>query len=173
MERCKGQKTSATSRKHTLYALIKSEGGVTYVELAIALSLVVLLIPAVMSLSLLIESGTKQIVGRQQLMMESEAFLADLRNEVRQGRNFRLSKENWLEFDLSSGESVRYRLDKRRIIRSLRGADDVQFHGTTILLQDVYFFACTPDSNGVEIEVGLQNWESDLILKTYLRSRID
>ncbi len=153
--------------------MMKEERGFTYVELAVALSLVVLLVPAVMSLGLLIESGTKQIIGRQQLMMEAEAFLADLRNEVRQGNGFRLSGENWLEFDLPSGETVRYRLDKRRIIRSLRGADEAQFRGTTILLQDVYLFTCVPDKEGVEIEIGLQNWESDITLQTYLRSRVD
>ena len=113
---------------------MKEERGFSYVELAVALSLLVILIPAVMSFGLLMESNTKQMIGRQQLMMEAEAFLADLRNEVRQGTNFRLSKENWLEFDLPSGETVRYRLDKRRIIRSLRGVDEAQFRGTTICL---------------------------------------
>ncbi len=152
---------------------MKEERGFSYVELAVALSLLVILIPAVMSFGLLMESNTKQMIGRQQLMMEAEAFLADLRNEVRQGTNFRLSKENWLEFDLPSGETVRYRLDKRRIIRSLRGVDEAQFRGTTILLHDVYLFNCVPDHKGVEIEIGLQNWESDITLQTYLRSRID
>ena len=37
----------------------------------------------------------------------------------------------------------------------------------------VYLFNCVPDHKGVEIEIGLQNWESDITLQTYLRSRID
>lgn len=126
-----------------------------------------------MTLGLVVQSGSNRIIGHQQLAMEAEGFLSDVRDEIRQGSDFRLSSQHWLEFDLPSGETVRYRLDQRRIIRSLRAADGTQFQGTTILLHDVYYFACVPDEEGVEMEVGLQNWHTDLSVKTYIRGRVD
>ena len=155
MERYKRKEACEASRKFSLYTVVRSEAGFTYVELAVALSLVVVLIPAVMTLGLVVQSGSNRIIGHQQLAMEAEGFLSDVRDEIRQGSDFRLSSQHWLEFDLPSGETVRYRLDQRRIIRSLRAADGTQFQGTTILLHDVYYFACVPDEEGVEMEVGI------------------
>ncbi|MFS8513963.1 MAG: hypothetical protein LOD87_09615, partial [Planifilum fulgidum] len=115
------------------------ERGFTYVELAVTLSLVVLLIPVVLSLGDAVEAGMKEGMGRIQLQEEASAFVSDVRDELRRGSRFRLSPEGELLFDLPTGETIRYKQDRRRVIRSVRKPGETRFSGTTVLLQEVYY----------------------------------
>ncbi|GAA5344647.1 hypothetical protein CLV97_105124 [Planifilum fimeticola] len=148
------------------------EQGFTYVELAVALSLVVLLVPVVFSLGHMVEAEMKEGIGRQQLQEEASAFVSDVRDELRRGSHFRLSPEGWLLFDLPTGETIRYKHDRRRVIRSVRKPGETRFSGTTVLLQEVYFAGFYPDKHGVWLDLGLQNWYADLNVKTYVRGRV-
>lgn len=148
------------------------ERGFTYVELAVALSLAVLLIPVVFSLGHMLEAEMKKGMGRQQLQEEASAFLSDARDELRRGFRFRLSPEGWLLFDLPTGEIVRYKHDRRRVIRGVRKPGESRFSGTTVLLQEVYYAGFYPDGDGVWLDLGMQNWYADLKVKTYVRGRV-
>lgn len=148
------------------------EKGFTYAELAVALSLVVLLIPVVFSLGHMVEAEMKKAMGREQLQEEASAFVSDARDELRRGYHFRLSPEGWLLFELPTGETIRYKHDNRRVIRSVRKPGETRFSGTTVLLQDVYYAGFYPDEEGVWLDLGLQNWYADLNVKTYVRGRV-
>lgn len=136
------------------------------------LSLLALLIPVVLGVSLGLESGLKKMVAEQQLHSGAETFIADVRNDLRRGENFRLTSTGWLLFDLPEGETIRYKHQKRRIIRSVRPPGASRFQGTTILLEDVYFIGFDPGSDGVRIELGLQNWHGDWDATFFVRGRL-
>lgn len=141
-------------------------------ELAVVLSLVVLLIPVVFSLGHMVETELKKAMGRQQLQEEAIAFVSDVRDELRRGSDFRLSPEGWLLLDLPTGETIRYKHDRRRVIRSVRKPGETRFSGTTVLLQEVYYAGFYPDGDGVWLDLGLQNWYGDLKVTTYVRGRV-
>lgn len=132
----------------------------------------VLLIPAVFSLGHMLEAEMKKAVGRQQLQEEASAFLSDARDELRRGVHFRLSPGGWLLFDLPTGETIRYKHDRRRVIRGVRKPGETRFSGTTVLLHDVYYAGFYPDGEGVWLDLGLQNWHTDISVKTYIRGRV-
>ncbi|MGI6127292.1 MAG: hypothetical protein ACOYEF_10010 [Planifilum sp.] len=140
--------------------------------MAVVLGLVVLLIPVVFSLGHVVEAEVKKAVGRQQLQEEASAFITDVRDELRRGSDFRMTSEGWLLLDLPTGETIRYKHDRRRVIRSVRKPGESRFSGTTVLLQEVYYASFTPDKQGVWLDLGLQNWYSDLDVKTYVRGRV-
>ncbi|SFS80063.1 hypothetical protein SAMN05444972_10819 [Marininema halotolerans] len=158
-------------KKFKLSTLMKEEKGFTYVEIAIVMTILTLLIPAIFSFEYGLERQLKKGFYRQQLGAEIQQFVADVRDEIRQGQDFRLSNEGWLLFDLPSGETVRYKQDKRRLLRGVRSKEGSGYQGTTILLQDAYWIGFEPDQDGVWFEVGLQNWHSDLKVRRYFRGR--
>ncbi|MEW9033601.1 MAG: hypothetical protein AB2404_12905, partial [Planifilum fimeticola] len=158
--------------KGSAICTVTGEQGFTYVELAVVLSLVVLLIPVVFSVGHMVEAEMKEGIGRQQLQEEVSAFVSDVRDELRRGSHFRLSPEGWLLFDLPTGETIRYKHDRRRVIRSVRKPGETRFSGTTVLLQEVYYAGFYPDQDGVWLDLGLQNWYADLNVKTYVRGRV-
>lgn len=140
-------------------------------ELAVVLIIVSILIPAVFSVQYGLESQLKKGFYRHQLQAEAQQFNADVRDEIRQGINFRLSEKGWLLFELPSGETVRYKQDKRRLLRGIRSDQGEKFQGVTVLLQDAYWVGFEPDDEGVWVEIGLQNWHSDLKIRRYYRGR--
>ncbi|MFD1436014.1 hypothetical protein ACFQ5F_14025 [Kroppenstedtia eburnea] len=141
-------------------------------ELAVVLSLLALLIPVVLGVSLELERGLKKMVAEQQLHSAAETFIADVRDDLRRGENFRLSSTGWLLFDLPEGETIRYKHQRRRVIRSVRPPGASRFKGTTILLDDVYFIGFDPGSDGVRFDLGLQNWHGDLDTTFFVRGRV-
>lgn len=142
-------------------------------ELAVVLSLLALLIPVILGVSLELESGMKKMMGEQQLHSAAETFAADVRDDLRRGKDFRLSPKGWLLFDLPSGDTIRYKQDRRRVIRSVRQAGKPRFRGTTILLEDVYFIGFEPREGGVRIELGMQNWHGDFETELFVRGRVE
>ncbi|GGA31537.1 hypothetical protein GCM10007416_00060 [Kroppenstedtia guangzhouensis] len=141
-------------------------------ELAVVLSLLALLIPVVLGVNLELERSFKKTMAEQQLHSAAETFIADVRDELRRGENFRLSPTGWLIFDLPEGETIRYKHQRRRVIRSVRGPGTSRFQGATILLEDVYFIGFDPGPDGVRIDLGLQNWHGDLDTTFFVRGRL-
>ncbi|SDB95579.1 hypothetical protein SAMN04488112_10197 [Melghirimyces thermohalophilus] len=152
---------------------MRGEGGFTYVELAVVMSLLVLLIPIVLAVSLELEKGMKTILAEQALRSGAGAFAADVREDLRQGKNFRLTSEGWLLFEQPEEGTIRYKLDKRRIIRSVSQSGQSNFRGTTVLIHDVYMVHFTPEAGGVRIELGMQNWHGDYETEFFFRGRVD
>lgn len=159
--------TTASAANHPL----KSEAGFTYVEFSVVLLLLLLFVPIVMGISFHLEKGMKAAFWEQQLQMELSAFASDVRDEIRAGTHHRLTKEGWLLMDMPTGETIRYKHDQRRIIRSVRPRGETRFHGTTILAHDVYWVSFFPDHTGVHVEIGLQNWYGDREAQFYFRGR--
>jgi hypothetical protein len=139
----------------------------------VALTLLIVMIPALTTFQWVMESRGKRMMDRQGLQAEADVFTADVRDDLRQGTNFRLSKQGWLLFDLPTGETVRYKEKARRLIRSVRAPGESRFKGTTVMLQDVYFVSFQPTNEGVWLDIGLQNWHSDLDMKVFVRGRVD
>ncbi|MFC4076622.1 pilus assembly FimT family protein [Salinithrix halophila] len=164
--------TKTLLKKRSVPAVSSCQGGFTYVELAVVMAVLVILIPVIFSLEYVMEKELKKGFYRHQLQAEVAQFTADVRNEVRRGRRFRLSSEGWLLFDLPSGDTVRYKQYRRRLIRSIRPSSERKFRGTTIVLQNVYFSGFEPDREGVWVETRLQNWHSDLSIRRYFRGRV-
>ncbi|RAL25920.1 hypothetical protein DL897_07540 [Thermoflavimicrobium daqui] len=146
------------------------EQGFTYIELIISLSIGLLLIPAFYFCAQLLEKEVKQMMGQARLSMEYQQFLHDFQDEVKQGTNFR-TVQGALLFDLPTGDTVRYELKKRQIIRSIKKEDEVRFQGRTILLSHVYFVLFKPERSGVSLEIGLQNWYADFEMKIFIYGR--
>ncbi|OYD07764.1 hypothetical protein CHM34_09850 [Paludifilum halophilum] len=131
----------------------------------------VIIIPAVMNLYLSMERDLKKIVGKQHLQGEAAAWMTDFRDEVKSGRHFRLTEEGWLLFERSSGDTVRYSHDRRRLVRSVRRAGEKRFKGRTVMAHNVYIVTFATDREGVFVDIGLQNWHSDVSYQTYIRGR--
>ncbi|MDR6224938.1 hypothetical protein [Desmospora profundinema] len=140
-------------------------------EFSVVLMLLLLFVPVVMSVSFHVEKGMKEAFWEQQLQMELSAFAADVRDEIRSCTHHRLSKEGWLLMETPTGETIRYKHDRRRIIRSVRPLGESRFQGTTILAHDVYWVVFSPDGTGVHVEIGLQNWHGDREARLYFRGR--
>lgn len=171
LEEQKKKERTSKAKRGPVHTLIRGQGGYTYVEVAVVLSLCVILIPAVMSLHHTLESDLKQLVGKQHLQGEAAAWMSRFRDEVRSGGQFRISKEGGLLFELPSGDTVQYKQNRRRLIRRVRHQGEKQFKGTTILAHDVYYAGFETDGKGVKVDIGLQNWHSDLTVQTYIRGR--
>ncbi|PTX65026.1 hypothetical protein C8P63_101250 [Melghirimyces profundicolus] len=136
------------------------------------LSLLALMIPVFLAVGLELEKGVKKITAEEELRSEAGAFTADVREDIQRGRNFRLSPEGWLLFDLPSGETVRYKQHRRRVIRSVRPPGHTAFRGTTVLVHHVYFISFEPRRDGVGIELGMQNWHGDYDRKFFVGGRL-
>lgn len=151
----------------------RDDQGFTYVELAVVLSLLLLIIPVVLAVSLDLEQALKQLIAEQELRSEAEAFATDIQKDVQRGNHFRLSPEGWLLFDFPTGETLRYRHDRRRVIRSVKKPGHSAFRGTTVLLHNVYFISFHPHRGGVSIDLGMQNWHGDVEREFFIRGRLD
>ncbi|MBH8597453.1 hypothetical protein [Thermoactinomyces sp. CICC 10523] len=150
---------------------LKGEAGFTYLELVIAMSVLLILLPALFFITRTFMSEIKGLDGKERLVMESMAFSGYIHQELKQGSHFRMDNGS-LYFQLPNGDTVCYRHQKRRVIRSVRAQGETAFKGNTILLQDVYYIAFVPDPVGVGMKIGMQNWNASLDWSTYVAGRV-
>lgn len=148
------------------------EQGFTYIELVLSLSALVLMLPALFFAVQTLEKEFKKMMGQERLQMEYLAFNAWVQDELRQGNHFRL-QGGALLFDLPTGETVRYEVKKRQVIRSVKAKGESRFKGTTIILRHVYFIAFIPGEKEVAIDIGLQNWHASLDLRVTIAGRTE
>jgi hypothetical protein len=141
------------------------------VEMVVTTALWMLMLPIVFTLAFTVESSLKKQIGREQLQMEANAFVSDIRDEIRGAVRVRSGTDGALWLDRPEGSIVRYQLKKRRVIRNVRHPGERSFSGTTVLLHEVYFLSFVPVEDGVKVEVGLQNWYADEEVVTFVRCR--
>lgn len=139
--------------------------------MAVTTALWMLMIPIVFTVAFTLESSLKKQIGRVQLQMEANAFVSDIRDEIRGAVRVRSGTDGALWLDRPDGSIVRYQLKKRRVIRDVCHPGERSFSGTTVLLHEVYFLSFVPAEDGVKVEVGLQNWYADLEVFTFVRLR--
>lgn len=104
--------------------------------------------------------------------MEYMSFMAQFQDEVKQGSHFG-SDGRVLWFDVPTGETIRYQLEKRELIRSVRKEGEQTFKGRTMVLQHVYFISFVAEQGEVIIDLGLQNWYRSLEVKTTIKGRVE
>lgn len=155
----------------TAVRTLTGQKGFTYVEVAVVLMLLLLLIPMGMTFTFHLEQGIKETFWEQQLQMELSAFAMDVRDEIRACTRFRLAGDGALLMDTPAGETIRYRLDRHRIIRSVRAQGESGFKGTTILAHQVSRVRFSPDDAGVSLEISLQNGYGEQEAHYYFRGR--
>ncbi|SEN06514.1 hypothetical protein [Lihuaxuella thermophila] len=149
-----------------------NEQGFTYIELVLSFFVLVLLLPALFFAVHTLEKELKKMMGQERLQMEYLAFHAWVQDELRQGSRFRLQGGAML-FDLPTGETVRYEVKKRQVIRSVKAKGETTFKGMTIILRHVYFIAFVPGKKEVVIDVGLQNWHASLDFSVTVAERTE
>jgi len=129
-----------------------------------------LLLPSLFFLSHTFDMSIKEGMEKERLQMEWMAFVPQLERDVRQGTHFRL-QDGSLIIDLDSQESVRYELNDRRIIRSVKNKGATSYRGTTLVLQDVYYAMFLPEPRGVMVDIGMQGWHTHRDFALFLAKR--
>jgi hypothetical protein len=170
MARLSETRTTPSSARPSICTLNR-QAGFTYVEMVVTTALWMLMLPILFTLAFTLESSLKKQIGREQLQMEANVFVSDIRDEIRRAVRVRSGTEGDLWLDRPDGSIVRYQLKKRRVIRDVRHPGKRSFSGTTVLLHEVYFLSFVPVEDGVKVEVGLQNWYADLEMFTFVRCR--
>jgi hypothetical protein len=89
---------------------LKRQAGFTYVEMVVTTALWMLMLPIVFALALSLESSLKEQIGQEQLQMEANAFVSDIRDEIRGSVRVRSGTEGALWLDRPDGSIVRYQL---------------------------------------------------------------
>ncbi|MBA4493272.1 hypothetical protein ACFO25_06640 [Paenactinomyces guangxiensis] len=172
MERKKRKTEEIALKNPPLLSILKNDRGFTYIELVISLSLLVLLLPALFFSARTLETEIKKLVSHHRLQMEYIAFVTSVQAEIRQGRGFR-TDEGALLFDLPTGETIRYKWQKRQVVRSVKKKGETAFKGMTVLANHVYFITFVPGRDKVMIDIGLQNWNANLDMSVAVAGRVE
>lgn len=110
---------------------------------------------------------SKQIMEHERYQMDWLSCKLWMQNEIKTGKHFRIDHESLL-FDLPTGETVRYRWDRGRIVRQVQKSKDQPFQGYMILLQQVKAFRFYPRQAGVWMAFTFQN---DYSVRTFIQGR--
>lgn len=148
----------------------RPESGFTYIELMIALMILLLLLPVLFFLAHTFESRLQQVMGLKELQAEYLTFRPLMERDIAQAVHFTTDGE-LLVLTCPDGKVIRYTTSKRQLIRQVKEAGTARFQGHMVVLRHVYFIGFYPEKNGVALDIGLQNWLADLDLKTYMGRR--
>lgn len=153
---------------------VYTEQGFTYLELTISLFILLVMIPAIFFCFITLVTESKKIMNEQRLQMEWISCYIRMQKELKKGKNFRISNES-LVFDLPTGETIRYRWEKQKLVRDVkRDSIHSSFQGYTLLLHHVEAFRFVSDQSGVLIAFTLRDQnKTTFSVRTYIRGRTE
>lgn len=138
----------------------------------VSFAIVTALFPVLFGLFYQVSNSVKSQLITHQLFNQFDRFHIQLQRDEANGIKM-LVHQDQLEMVMKDGLQIRYQLKRNQLIRSVKPASSVSYHGNTIILYHVKQIYYQNLQNGVKVTVSLTDQNASYTGIAYIWGRID